>query len=84
MDKKRIRKWLKQEESLVNQKRGSRSNGRSCTSRFRLMEQSLYGDYKKTRDGGETIKRWWFNCREKQLVKEFYPDEHFKALINGF
>ena len=48
------------------------------------MEQSLYGDYKKTRDGGETIKRWWFNCREKQLVKEFYPDEHFKALINGF
>ena len=34
VDRKRIREWLKQEESLVNQKRGSRSNGRGCTSRF--------------------------------------------------
>ena len=58
VDRKRIREWLKQEESLVNQKRGSRSNGRGCTSRFRLMEQPLYDDYKKTRDEGKTIKRW--------------------------
>ena len=42
VDRKRIREWLKQEESLVNQKRVSRSNGRSCTSRFPLMEQALY------------------------------------------
>ena len=57
VDRKRIRERLKQEESLVNQKRGSRSNGRDCTSRFPLMEQALYNDHKKARDEGNTIKR---------------------------
>ena len=27
-----------------------------CTSRFPLLEQALYGDYKKVRDEGKTIK----------------------------
>ena len=35
------RNWLKQEKGLVNQKRGSRSNGRGCNSRFPLMRQAL-------------------------------------------
>ena len=56
MDRKHIKEWLKQEESLLNQKCRSRSNGRGCTSRFPLLEQALYGDYKKVRDEGKTIK----------------------------
>ena len=48
VDRKRIREWLKQEESLVNQTRVSRSDG--CTSRFLMMEQELYDNYKKARD----------------------------------
>ena len=36
------------------------------------MIQALYDDYKKTRDYGKTIERWWFNCRAKQLVKELF------------
>ena len=84
VDRKCIREWLKQEESLVNQKRGGRSNGRGCTSRFPLMEQALYDDFKKARDEGKTIKRWWFNCRENQLIKELYPDENFKASDQWF
>ena len=84
VDRKRIRALLKQEESLVNQKRGSRSNARGCTSRFPLMEQAFYDDYKKSRDKGKPIKYWWFNCRAKQLVKEFYPDENFKASDQWF
>ena len=79
VDRKRIRKWLKQEESLVNEKRGSSSNGRGCTSRFPLMEQALYDDYKKARDEGKTIKRSRFNYTAKQLVKGLYPDENIKA-----
>ena len=58
VDRKHIREWLKQEESLVSQKRGNRSNGRVYTSKFPLVEQTLYDDYKKARDEGKTIKRW--------------------------
>ena len=36
-----VRSWLKQEESLVNQKSESRSSGSGCTWRFPLMEQAL-------------------------------------------
>ena len=42
----------------MNQKRGSRSNGRGCTSRFPLMEQTWFNDCKKARDEGKIIKRW--------------------------
>ena len=45
MDRKRIRECLKQEESIVNQKRRSRSNGSGGTLRFPLMEQTLYDDF---------------------------------------
>ena len=48
------------------------------------MEQALYNDYKKARDEGNTIKRWWFNCRAKQLLKETYPDENIKATDQWF
>ena len=48
------------------------------------MEQALYNDYKKARDEGKTIKRWWFNCRAKQLLKEIYPDENIKATDQWF
>ena len=58
LDRKHIREWLKQEKGLVNQKRGSRSNGRGCTSRFPLMEQTWFNDCKKARDEGKIIKRW--------------------------
>ena len=74
VDRKCIRELLKQEESIVNQKRGSRSNGTNCTSRFPLIEQALYDCYEKAWGQGKTIKRWGFNCGAKQLVKEIYPD----------
>ena len=47
VDRKCIRELLKQEESIVNQKRGSRSNGTNCTSRFPLIEQAMYDCYEK-------------------------------------
>ena len=34
VDRKRIREWLKKEESVVKQKRESRSSDSACTSRF--------------------------------------------------
>ena len=49
-----------------------------------LMEQALYNDYKTAQDEGKTNNRWWFDCRAKQLVKEFYPDESFKASDQWF
>ena len=48
---------LNKKKGLVNQKSGSRSNGRGCTSRFPLMEQALYDDYEEAWDEGKTIKR---------------------------
>ena len=48
------------------------------------MEQGLDNYHKKTRDEGKTIKRWWFNCRAKQLAKEHYPDENFKVFDQWF
>ena len=48
------------------------------------MEQALYNDFKKAREEMKTIKRWWFKCRAKQLVKELSPDESFKAFDQWF
>ena len=68
----------------MNKKHGSRSNGKGCTSRIPLIEQAFSDYYKKARDEWKTIKRWWFNCRAKQLVKELYPNENYKASDQWF
>ena len=47
MDRKRIRECLKQEESIVNQKRRGRSNGSGGTLRFPLMNKHCTMIFKK-------------------------------------
>ena len=84
VDRKRIGQWRKQEESPVNQKRGSRSNGRGCTSRFPLREQALYDDYKKTRDEGKQSNVGGLIVEESSLLKNFIQMKILKLLINGF
>ena len=47
---KALESYKNKSKSPVNQKHGSRSNCRGCTSRFPLMKQALYDYYKKARD----------------------------------
>ena len=50
----------------------------------RCTLNGIHGSYKKARGEEKTIKQQWFNCRRKQLVKEFYQNENFKASDQWF
>ena len=41
------------------------------------MEDALY-EYKEARAKGEILKRWWFNTRANQLLKDHYPGKELK------
>ena len=48
------------------------------------MEGALYAEYKEARVKGKFLKRWWFNTRAKQLLKDHYPGKELKCSDQWF
>ena len=48
------------------------------------MEDALYAEYKEARAIGTFLKRWWFNIRAKQLLKDHYPGKELKCSHQWF
>ena len=48
------------------------------------MEDALYAEYKEARAKGKFLKRWWFNTRAKQLLKDHYPGKELKCSDQWF
>ena len=50
---------------------GSRQNR---LMQYPLLEKKLYAKCQELRSQGKTVKRWCFNSKTKELMKEVYPD----------
>ena len=79
VDRKQVRTWLKNEEIIQQQKHSSKAFGGGCTAKYPIVEDDLYAEYKEARAKGIFFKRWWFNTRVKQLLKDHYPGKELKC-----
>ena len=70
VDRKQVKTWLKNEEIIQQQKHSSKTSGRGCIAKYPIMEDTLYDEYKEARAKEKFLKRWWFNTRAKQLLKD--------------
>ena len=70
---KQISNWVKDEKVIRKQKQNTKA-GRYCKPLYSLMEGKLHGEFLELRKGGQSVKRWWFNTRAKQLITEHHPD----------
>ena len=78
VDRKQVRTWLKNEEIIQQQKHSSKPLGKVAlhpimppdTAKCPIMENALYAEYKQARAKETFLKRWWFNTRAKQLLKD--------------
>ena len=84
VDRKQARTLLKNEEIIQQQKHSSKASGRGCTAKHPIMEDALYVEYKETREKGKFLKRWSFNTRAKQLLKDHYPGKELKCSDQWF
>ena len=73
IDKKQIRMWVRAEQKIRNQNPHSKSSGRRRQPFFPSLEKDLHDEFKTMRREGKIVKRWWFNIRMIQLVKERNP-----------
>ena len=79
-DRMQVRTWLKNEEIIQQQKYSSKAFGRVCTSKYPIIKDALYAEYKEVK----FLKRWWFNTRSKQLLKDHYPGKELKSSDQWF
>ena len=84
VDRKQVRTWLKNEENIQQQKHSSKASGRGCTAKYPITEDALHAKYKEARAKGKFLKRWWFNTRAKQLLKDHYPGKELKCSDQWF
>ena len=70
---KKVREWRASEKQIQEQSRGCRASGRGRTAFFPLMEERLHKEFLDLRREGKKVRRWWFESRGKQLMKEHYP-----------
>lgn len=67
---KRVREWRASEKQILEEARGARASGRGRTASYPRMEQCLYKEFLDLRREGKKIRRWWFQNRGKQLMKD--------------
>ena len=79
VDRKHVRTWLKNEGIIQQQKHSSKASGGGCTAKCLIMEDALHAEYKEARAKGKFLKRWLFNTRAKQLLKDHYPGKELKC-----
>ena len=69
-----MRNWLNNEEKIYFLKRSKKT----CwygKAKFPVMEKELYTKFFDMQKEGKLVKRWWFNSKARELMKEKYPDE---------
>ena len=81
-----VRTWIRAEEKIRKQKPHSKASGRGRPALFPSIEKKLHEELKTMRKDDKVVKRWWFNNRVKQLLKEQDQSEadNFKASDHWF
>ena len=68
------RKWVQNEELIRATKLTTRKNKSGGRARYPTAEQKMHQYFKRLRGEGKSVKRYWFNQRMRQLIREHYPD----------
>ena len=68
------RKWLQNEELIRATKLTTRKNKSGGRARYPTAEQKMHEYFKRLRGEGKSVKRYWFNQKMRQLIREHYPD----------
>ena len=84
VDQKLVRTSLKNEEIIQQQKHSSKPSERGCFAKYPIMEDALYAEYKEARAKGKLLKRWCFNTKAKQLLKDHYPGKELNCSDQWF
>ena len=56
IDQKQVRTWFKNEEITQQQKHSSKASGGGCTTKYLIIEDALYAEYKEVRAKGKFFK----------------------------
>lgn len=72
---KQLREWEKQEDLILNLKKGSREVTRIRRPRWPEMERFLYDQFKAARKIGRSITHHWFERKGKEIFADLYPEQ---------
>ena len=86
LDRKQVRQWVQNENLIKETKQFTRKNHSGCPTKYPIAEQKLHEEFTSLRSQGKSIKRYWFNKRMCQLVRDYYPHaaDEFKNSDQGF
>ena len=74
VDRKQVRNWIKSEKKIRSLK-GSKKAARYGKAKFPSMEKELHAKFVDMRKEGKRVKRWWFNSKAREILKEKHPQE---------
>ena len=74
VDRKRVKEWVKPEETIQKQKYNTRKNKSGRKAIYPKVESELYKVFLDMRKSGRKCKRWWFLSQAKRLIADNYPD----------
>ena len=74
VDRKRVREWVQNEELIRATKLTTRKNKSGRLAMYPIAEQKLHKDFKRFRGEGKSVKRYCFNQRMRQLIRQHYHD----------
>ena len=73
VDWKQVRTCLENGEIIQQQKHSSKASGKGCTTKYPIMEDALYAEYKKTRAKGKFLKKMVVEHKDQAVTKISLP-----------
>lgn len=90
IDRCLLTRWIRQKDSILNQKAGTRKHFDSSTSRGQEpeMEAELYQRFRQRRQKGLKVTSKWFRTNAKAVFQKLYPERveviEGKRVFHGF
>ena len=87
--RKHVRTWINTAEVIRNSKKGTKKLKSGRKAKYPLAERKLHDEFNIMPSEGRPAKRYWFNHKMAQLVREYHPDtaddfRHSDQWFSGF
>ena len=70
-----LRKWIRNADSILDQRIGQRRNTKGLQALFPAMEIALYQEFLTMRNTGCKVKVNWFLIKARKLFEQYYPKQ---------
>ena len=77
-------RWIKNQSAIYDSKKGRKRVQFQRTAEHPDIEETLYKEYRGSRQSGLKVKGWWFKTRGEQLLQSISPHCNFKFSSNWF